>query len=96
MRHRHKGLITLNVLLLVALAAVSLAPDAGAQNAADRPRGSYTIATGDLRGANADAIFIIDSSNQEVVAMRYSESAKSLEGIDYAPLTPAANRGGAR
>jgi len=97
MRHKHKALITANVLLLAALAAVTLTPGAGAQSAQDRTRGSYTITTGDLRGSSADSIFIVDSSNQQIVALRYNDSNKELVGIDFADFRQSAGRpGGAR
>ncbi len=93
MRNQHKALITLNVALVVVLAAIALSPGAGAQ-AGDRPRGSYTLTTGDMQGSEADAIFIVDSSSQDVVTLRFDQSSRSLRGIGYANFSDAERESG--
>ncbi len=94
-RKSYKGLITLNVLLIVALVLVSIGPsDSNAQNA-NRARGQYSALSITIPGSVSDAIAIVDANNQEIVALRWDASRRSLAGIDYVSLqTPEASGGG--
>lgn len=96
-RKSYRGLITLNVLLIVALVLVSIGPaDSNAQNA-NRARGQYTALGMNITGSVGDAIAIFDANNQEIVALRWDASRRSLVGIDYASLQAATdNAGGTR
>jgi hypothetical protein len=79
---KRRGLIALNAGLLVVLAAVSLAPQAQAQRGA-RARGEYTMVSGRVTGGSNNAVYIVDSSNQEMIALIWNNSRKSLEGLGY-------------
>ncbi|MFG0292276.1 MAG: hypothetical protein ACIAQF_04150 [Phycisphaerales bacterium JB065] len=93
-RKSYKGLITLNVLLIVMLVLVSLGPsETNAQNA-NRARGQYTAIGMKVTGSDSDAIVLVDSNNQELVALRWDSSRRSLVGIDYASLQNAPSNGG--
>lgn len=83
--NKRKPLIILNVVLLIVVAGVFFAPRAVAQRAG-RARGDYTMVAGKIQGGNASAIYIIDTSNQEMIAMRWNETVKALEGIGYRDL----------
>ncbi|MBX3377861.1 MAG: hypothetical protein KF678_12760 [Phycisphaeraceae bacterium] len=90
MKH-HRGLIAVNLFLLLLLAAVTLAPSSVAQRggggvSGGRARGEYTMLSGQMSGSSASAIFVIDSANQDMVALRWNESTKSLDGIGYRDL----------
>lgn len=97
-RKSYKGLITLNVLLIVALVLVSIGPsDSSAQNA-NRARGQYSALSMTIPGSVSDAIAIVDANNQEIVALRWDASRRSLAGIDYVSLQlpEGASGGGTR
>lgn len=86
MRNRRaRGLIAINAALLVALAAVTFGPTAEAQRAG-RGRGEYTMVSGRMQGSPEAAIYIIDSSNLELVAVRWNRSRKQLDGIGFRDL----------
>lgn len=83
-----RGLIAANIVLLLLLAVVSLAPTSVAQRGATigRARGEYTMLAGKMTGSSAHAIYILDSSNQDMVAVKWNESTKSLDAIGYRDL----------
>ncbi len=85
---KDRGLIALNVVLLVLLAGVTLSSTGvvGQSQPAGRSRGDYTAVGGAIQGGNANAIYVLDAVNQELIALRWNESTKSLEGIDYRNL----------
>jgi hypothetical protein len=85
-RRRH-GLIVLNAGLLVLLAAVTLASSAGAQRAGGRAPGDYTMVSGKIQGGTGHAVFIVDVANQEMIAVRWNNGTKSLDGIGYRDLS---------
>jgi hypothetical protein len=77
------GLLALNAALLGLLAAVTFSPAADAQG---RARGSYLMAAGNVKGAQAGAVWIVDTVNQELIAVTYDPNAKTVEGIGYRDL----------
>ncbi|MFN0134127.1 MAG: hypothetical protein ACKVW3_16555 [Phycisphaerales bacterium] len=81
-----RALVLLNVVLGGLLVAISLAPSAQAQRGGGRGRGDYTLASGRIQGGNSNAIYVVDAGNQELVALRWNESTKGLEGIGYRDL----------
>jgi hypothetical protein len=85
--HR-RGLILLNAGLLAVLGAVTLAPRSVAQGqgSAQRARGEYTLVAGRIIGGSTHAVYIIDTANQEMVAVRWNEGQKGLDGIGYRNL----------
>ncbi len=86
-----RGLIVVNVALLMLLAAVSLAPSSLAQRGGGRARGEYTLVAGKVTGSSAHAVYVVDSSNQDLIALRWSETTKTLEPIGYRDLKEDAN-----
>ena len=77
------GLLALNAALVALLAAVTFGPKVDAQA---RPRGDYTMVAGGVKGANSSAVFIVDTVNQEMMAITYNVQDKVLEGIAYRNL----------
>ncbi len=77
------GLLILNVALLAVLAGVTFGPSADAQS---RQAGEYLIVGGGLKGTNADAIYVVDTINEEVIAVRYDHTEKQLAGLGYRHL----------
>ncbi len=81
-------LIALNAGLLLLLGVVTLAPMAQAQRGRQvrRAPGEYTMVAARPQGLSEDALYIVDASNMELLAIRYDQSAKSLKFIDYRDL----------
>ncbi len=51
-----------------------------------RPRGQYTLLSGRMNGASGNAIFVLDTTNQELVGVKWDRSARKLTGIGYRNL----------
>lgn len=83
-RRRH-ALLGVNLLLLGALAWVTIEPAAIGQDGA-RARGSYTLVGGEIPGGTSNAIYVLDASNGEMIALRWDQSRRSLVGIGYRDL----------
>jgi hypothetical protein len=81
-----RALVVLNGALIAVLGAVVLAPSSLAQRGS-RARGEYTMVSGRIIGGNANAVYIVDSSNQEMIAVRWNESSKSLDGLGYRDIS---------
>jgi hypothetical protein len=91
---RHRSLIALNMVLLGLLALVTLAPGAGAQpggaggagnTPGQRPRahGQYGVVGGRYQGGVEAAMYIVDSANEELLALRWDRSRKALSALGY-------------
>lgn len=83
---KNRALIVLNVALLGVLTTVTLAPMADAQNAVNRGRGEYTLVAGELDSTPAEAVYVIDSANAEMIVLRWNLSRKGLDGVGYRNL----------
>ena len=80
---QRRGLVALNAGLLLALAAISLAPEASAQRGAGRARGEYTMVSGRVVGGNSNSIYVIDSANQEIIGLAWNNTRKTLDGFGF-------------
>lgn len=90
------GLVVLNLLLLGVLGAVTLAPRVQAQSMRGdmqnpRVRGEYALVGGETLGETASTVYVLDSANRELVALRWNDSTKSLEGTGFRDLVRDAN-----
>lgn len=97
-RRQGAWLIGLNLVLLGVLGWVGFTPQTGAsstQSDSDRPRGTYTMVSARIQGANADAIHILDASNRELAVLKWNSSAKRLDVIGWRSLDVDAGEGGA-
>ncbi|MCX5689359.1 MAG: hypothetical protein NTV94_06155 [Planctomycetota bacterium] len=87
----NRPLLVLNLALLAALLGLMYIPGAQAQNAntpaGSRNRGDYTMISGRTNAGGADAIYVLDSANQELVALRWDAAKQSLTGIGYRNLS---------
>ena len=90
-KKQFQALIALNVFLLIALAAVTLAPAAAAQRASRAP-GAYTMLSGSMQGKEESAIYIIDANNQELVGLRWDNSRRGFLPLGYRSLRDDAAR----
>lgn len=91
-RSRFRSLVALNAVLLAALAVVTLAPTAQGQNAG-RARSQYTMVSGQIQGGSAFAVYIYDAGNEEMVAVSYDISRRSLVPIGFRDVAADAGRG---
>jgi hypothetical protein len=86
-----RGLLAANFVLLAALAVLSWSPWAGAQNAIERPagraRGDYTMIAGHTAAGGSNVVYILDSNNEELVALKWDPSTSAMAGIGYRNLS---------
>lgn len=82
-------LVALNAVLLGVLGLVELAPRASAQQGGEgpaRPRGAYTLVGGEIQTGDSNAVYVIDSVNQEMVVLRMESGRGNLSGVGYRDL----------
>ncbi len=97
MHHRRRALLGVNLALLAALFAIHFAASPGrAQDAHNRGRGSYLMIGGEIQGGNANAIYILDTANEEMIAVRWDTSRSRLEGLGYRDIRRDADQEGGR
>jgi hypothetical protein len=78
-----KSLIALNAALLGALALVTFAPGAAAQPRAKRLAGQYVMLDGKIQGSQEAAVYVFDSANFELIALRWDRSRRVLNTLGY-------------
>lgn len=88
----HRGLLALNALLMLVLLVVTFAPAARAQPGAARQRGDYTLIAARALGFAEAAIWLVDTNNQELIALRYDRSNKQLLFLGYRNLATDARQ----
>lgn len=80
-------LLVINGFLLAGVLAIAFWPQsATGQPAPGRIRGEYTMVSSKTIMGSADAIYVLDSANRELVAMRWDQGRRSLVGIGYRNL----------
>lgn len=85
-------LIGLNAALLAVLTVVTIAGTRAGGTAVagthqpTRARGSYTMVSGAVQGETTHAVYILDSVNQELLALRWNRNSNRFEGIGYRNL----------
>jgi hypothetical protein len=89
------SLVTLNVVLLGILAFGGLGKPAQAQQVA-RARGRYGMVSGVVQNVYPGVVYIVDESNQDMVAVMWNETTQQFTGFDYRDLKSdsAFNQGG--
>jgi hypothetical protein len=88
----NRGLIALNLLLVAGLAG-SLAL---AQPGAPRARGDYTMVAGKTTTGSRDAVYVLDTTNREMVAIRWDNTKRTFQGIGYRRFDADAAAAGGR
>ncbi|GJQ30545.1 MAG: hypothetical protein HBSAPP03_24290 [Phycisphaerae bacterium] len=84
------GLVAANVVLLAVLIGLSLVTPAGAGHEAQPPgraRGEYTMVAGKISSGGSSVVYVVDTSNQEVVAMKWDASRQTMTGVGYRSLS---------
>lgn len=79
------ALISLNGLLIAALAWVEWSPRAQAQ-AMSRTRASYAMTGGTLMGVSQGVVYIVNETDQELIALMWNERTKQFQGLGYRNL----------
>lgn len=92
-------LIAANVVLLGALAAltiVGLQSPAGAQPGAAAPavrgRGDYTMVSGRYQGGTANMVYLLDSANQELLALEWNRNRNEFVPLGLRSLVEDGRR----
>ncbi|HPO92862.1 MAG TPA: hypothetical protein PL072_05250 [Phycisphaerales bacterium] len=91
---RTRRLIALNVLLLAGLAVATLAGHVSAQPRAGTPlsgtaarsRGDYAVVPGRTQSGNADAVYVLDATNQDILALSWDRNKDRFSIIGYRSL----------
>ena len=76
------ALVSLNGVLLAALAWVEWSPGAQAQSMS-RTRASYAMTGGTLMGVPQGIVYIINETDQELIALMWNERTKQFQGLGY-------------
>jgi hypothetical protein len=85
-RAPHARLLLANVALLVALAAVSLWPSSLRATQPARARGEYTMVAGKPNSGSSHIVYILDSSNQEMVSLKYDTTNRRFQATSFRSL----------
>ncbi len=92
-----KGLLLLNAGLVGALGALLWMGEAGAQGAATRAEGRYVLLSGEASGLSTPVVYVLDTANQEVIALRWDERTDRAEILGFRDLrADAANQNPSR
>ena len=79
-----RRLIALNAALLAVLALVALSPAARAQRSGNqRTPGTYPMVSGRVSGSTPHAVYVVDSTNQEMLTLIWNQSSRGLDVIGY-------------
>jgi hypothetical protein len=87
------ALIAVNAVLVAASLAGLMAARAQAQPGGQRARGNYVMVPGRVSGISGSAIYIVDSVNQELLALRYLRSTGKLDTFAYRNLAADSAQG---
>ncbi|XVJ60935.1 MAG: hypothetical protein HEQ23_16715 [Tepidisphaera sp.] len=82
-RRLRPTLIAINGVLALLVAGAFATAQPAAQ---PRLRGEYTMVAGRTSASGKDAIYILDVTNREIIALRWENSRRSLVGIGYRSL----------
>jgi hypothetical protein len=90
----HRAKIVAPILAIAALASVLLiqhGPRATAQAQANRARGDYTLIAGRLASGGPHVLYVIDSSNNEMVSLKWDQGRQVMAAFGYRSLSADAN-----
>jgi hypothetical protein len=91
-RRVSRRLIALNLLLGAGLAGTL----AVGQPQAARARGDYTMVSGATTTGSRDAVYVIDATNREMVAIRWDNTKRGFVGIGFRRFDADAAAAGGR
>jgi hypothetical protein len=84
-----RGLIVLNVVLLLVLGTIILAPQTIAQLGS---RTTYALISSHVNGMQTDVVFILDTTSSEMIAISYNPQTNSIERLGYRRLSSDGTR----
>lgn len=82
---RHPRLLLLNLALVGVIVGLGAIRVARAQNAV-RVHGEYTMVAGLTTSGGSHVVYVLDSANQELVALRWDQSKSAMAGVGYRNL----------
>jgi hypothetical protein len=89
-----RGSLVAPLVLIAVLGGVigvqRLSPLAAAQ-ATNRARGEYTVVSGRQSSGGPHILYVVDSSNNEMIALRWDQSRQMLAGTGYRNLAADSN-----
>lgn len=93
MRATRRGLVILNAGLLAVVAGLwawspaSAGRDPGAawaqEAAKGRLRGQFLMVSGKLQGSPTNAVYIVDTANQELLSLKWDRTGQRLQGLGW-------------
>ena len=84
---RTRALLTLNLFLLIVLALVTMVPSGvRAQSDNKRANGQYGIVGGRIQGRTEAAIYVVDASNEELIALHWDSGRRRFNPVGYRDL----------
>lgn len=87
MPRRRRWLLATNLALATGVAIAAAGLPAGGAQPASRAHGQYTMVAGEVElPGEASAVYVVDSVNQEMIAIRWNDSRQQLDWIDYRNL----------
>lgn len=91
------GLVVLNAGLAAAAAWAWAGPTAAGQAGLPaRPRGQYALVGGQTRTGDSNAVYVLDSTNHEMIVLRWNDSQRKMDGLGYRDLNSDARSDGGR
>lgn len=90
---RPAGLMMLNALLLAVLALVAFGPSSADARQAAGTRGQYTMLPSQVQGGKEHALYVIDATSMQLIALRYDIGRRELVPIGHRDLAADAAAG---
>lgn len=97
MTKSQRVLVAVNMALLAALALASMTrgqPAAGNQAQPQRGRGQYVAVPAKVQGLSTGVMYIADTANEELVALRWDKGAGTFEVVGFRDLVNDVAAGG--
>lgn len=96
MTKSQRVLVAVNMALLAALALASMTrgQPAGAGNQPQRGRGQYVAVPAKAQGLSTGVLYIADTANEELVALRWDKGTNSFEVVGFRDLVNDVAAGG--
>ena len=84
-----RGLVVLNIVLLLVLGTIIFAPQTIAQMGS---RSTYALISSHINGMQTDVVFILDTTSSEMIAISYNPQTNSIERLGYRRLSSDGSR----
>ena len=94
-----RPILLANAAALAVLVGLSLAPSRAPGQVAQpdfRARGEYTMISGRTSAGSRPVVYVVDSANGEVVALRWDNNKQQFNGVGYRSIQTDARAGRGR